>query len=240
MKISPSCYALTGFGFTPPWSVNAGFIVGEKTTLVVDTGPSAFAARTILGYARAVRPANLLRAINTEPHMDHILGNGVFADEGIEILGHSAIHRAEADFAAALAEYQATIPDPVRRAAGEEQCFFAGTRLVNPTARVEGEINIELGGLAARIIPAPGHTPSNMLVWAEAEGVLFCGDTIVAGYRPNLESGRPADWLLWQDALRSIEALHPKIIVPGHGPVLDQNAIPQAIRRMREFLEQTL
>ena len=38
MKISARCYAVTGLAYSPPWSVNAGFITGEEVTLIVDTG----------------------------------------------------------------------------------------------------------------------------------------------------------------------------------------------------------
>jgi len=51
MKISEHCFAITGLGFTPPWEVNAGFICGSRRTLVVDTGPSYLAGRTVYGYA---------------------------------------------------------------------------------------------------------------------------------------------------------------------------------------------
>jgi glyoxylase-like metal-dependent hydrolase (beta-lactamase superfamily II) len=240
MKISASCYMLAGFGFTPPWSVNAGFIVGGHTTLLVDTGPSAMAARTILGYARAARPVNLLRAINTEQHLDHMLGNCVFADEHIDITGHAAIQRVAADLHSAVAELNAAIPELVRRQAGEAQIFFADTRVVNPTIRIDSETGLDLGELAVRIIPAPGHTPSNLLVWAEAEGVLFTGDTLVSGYIPNLDSGTPADWRRWQEALARIQSLQPAILVPGHGPCLTGAAISETVDRINGILESAI
>jgi hypothetical protein len=62
MKISEHCFAITGLGFTPPWEVNAGFVCGDNRTLVVDTGPSYLAGRTVYGYASNVRPGNELLA----------------------------------------------------------------------------------------------------------------------------------------------------------------------------------
>ncbi|MBN9387005.1 MAG: hypothetical protein J0I20_03040 [Chloroflexi bacterium] len=58
MRLSKSCYAVTGLAFEPPWSVNAGFVAGEKRTLIIDSGANTLAARTILGYAQAVKPDN--------------------------------------------------------------------------------------------------------------------------------------------------------------------------------------
>ena len=48
MRLSPRCFAVTGLAYIPPWSVNAGFVAGEHTTLVVDTGANALAALVAL------------------------------------------------------------------------------------------------------------------------------------------------------------------------------------------------
>lgn len=80
MRISKSCYAVTGLACEAPWTVNAGFIAGPKRTLIVDTGATTLSARTIQGYAQAVSPANELMVINTERHLDHIGGNFYFRE----------------------------------------------------------------------------------------------------------------------------------------------------------------
>ncbi len=56
MRLSAHCYALTGFAYLPPWAVNAGFVAGRERTLVVDSGPTALAAATILGSAMTAIP----------------------------------------------------------------------------------------------------------------------------------------------------------------------------------------
>src|SRR5215469_15927519 len=99
MKISRHCYAITGLASALPWTVNAGIIAGDPTTLVVDTGANMQAARTIFGYARSVRQANRLLVVNTERHLDHIGGNSLFHEQGIDIYGHPAINRTDEDLA---------------------------------------------------------------------------------------------------------------------------------------------
>ena len=86
MRLSRSCYAIPGLCCVPPWWHNAGFVVGEGRTLLVDTGGNVAAAQTIHGYANAVKPGQPLVAVNTEPHLDHLLGNAFFADRGAEVL----------------------------------------------------------------------------------------------------------------------------------------------------------
>lgn len=84
MNISQHCFAITGLYFLPPWSVNAGFVVGSHTTLIIDTGSNRLSAQTIHGYAGALRPEKTLTVINTEKHLDHIGGNCFFHDRHIK------------------------------------------------------------------------------------------------------------------------------------------------------------
>ena len=86
MKISERCYVIYGLSTLPPWMVNAGFIVGENQTLVVDCGGNYLSAQTIFGYAQNVKPQNKLVAINTEPHSDHMGGNCFFNEKGVEFM----------------------------------------------------------------------------------------------------------------------------------------------------------
>lgn len=70
MKLTPRCHAALGLACIPPWTVNAGLVAGDARTLIVDTGYGAASARTLLGYAEALRPANELVAVVTKPHLD--------------------------------------------------------------------------------------------------------------------------------------------------------------------------
>jgi glyoxylase-like metal-dependent hydrolase (beta-lactamase superfamily II) len=235
MKISDHVHAITGLGFIPPWSVNAGFIAGQSRTLVVDTGPSRFAAQTILGYAGSVRPGNPIAAVNTEKHMDHLLGNGWFRDQGIDVMGHASISREPGDLAAEIEEMNRCIPQAFRRELGEASVFFDGTRVENPNVRLSAETVLGLGGIEARIFMTPGHTSSNCSVWIPEDGVVLTGDCVVSGYFPFMNDPT-ADLRLWLQSLDRIERLEPKVLVPGHGDVLSAEAIGGEIERMRRLV----
>jgi len=240
MRLTSSCYAVPGLCCIPPWWHNAGFVVGAARTLVVDTGGNLPAAQTIHGYATAVRPGQPLLAVNTEPHLDHLLGNGLFADRGVEILGHAGIARTEADLAAYRDELRASIAEPARRARHEESAFLAGTRLQNPTRAISADAELDLGGLSVRLVLTPGHTPSNLCVYVPAERVLYAGDCLEPGYLPGLNGG-PGDWREWLASLDRIAALGAEVAVPGHGRVLTgADAIREEVARVREVLEQAL
>ena len=240
MRLSTRCFAVTGLGYVPPWSVNAGLVAGEHTTLVVDTGANALAAATIHGYASAVRPGNHLLVIDTERHFDHIGGNGYFREHGIDVYGHASIDRTDDEFRAEVAEFNAAIPDAVRRGWGEAEVFYRGTILANPNRPLRDDTILDLGDCTAEILLTPGHTPSNLSVYVPADGVLFCGDCLANGYVPNLDCGTKPDWQRWLESLDRLSRLDLRAIVPGHGPVAAGTAVPRLIESVRHELERAI
>ena len=241
MRLSNQCFAVTGLGYAPPWTVNAGFVVGGDTTLIVDTGANALAAATIHGYASAVRPSNAVRVLNTEKHFDHIGGNSFFRDLGVPIWGHAGIARTEVEFAAEQAEFNDAIANRARRAFHEERVFFHATSLANPDQTLDRDTVFDLGaGCEVQVLLTPGHTATNVSVWVPADEVLFTGDCLINGYAPNLDAGRPKHWGLWLKSLDRIEALAPKVILAGHGPVARGGEVRTIIATVRRVLEESL
>jgi cyclase len=165
MQLSSHCYALTGFAYIPPWSVNSGIIAGEETALIVDSGPTRQAAETIHGYAKALHPSNRLLVINTEKHLDHINGNAYFTDQGVDIYGHGDFLRNDAELQNDIADYEACVPDRIRRERREGRIPFTDTRIVNPNKRIDRDMTLNLGGVTAEIILTPGHTPTKVIAW---------------------------------------------------------------------------
>jgi len=240
MRLSNRCYAVTGLGYAPPWSVNAGFVAGDHVTLVVDTGGNTLAAQTICGYASAVRPGNQLRVINTEKHFDHIGGNSFFLERGIDVWGHAGIARTAGEFQEEIAEFNAAIPNAARRERGEAAAFFHQTRLANPNRQIDEDTHFDLGGCTAEILLTPGHTPTNLSVWVPDDGVLLTGDCLIREYLPNLDAGTPADWQVWLESLARIEALKPAIVVAGHGPVARGDDVPRVFETVRRVLRESI
>ncbi|HEX9933583.1 MAG TPA: MBL fold metallo-hydrolase [bacterium] len=241
MKLSEHCHAALGFATVPPWTVNAGFVAGSERTLVVDTGPSFSAAQTLHGYATAVRPGNTILALNTEPHLDHIGGNSFFREKGIDIYGHPSIHRTNGDMRKEAEALNACVPDPIRRNFREGHLVFQGTAICDPNLSIQGNFSLDLGEIEARILLTPGHTAANVSVFVHAENVLFCGDTIVNRYQPNLECGDSEDWRAWLQSLNALRAMKPKAVLPGHGfPMLDEDEIEREIGRNRLVIEKAV
>jgi glyoxylase-like metal-dependent hydrolase (beta-lactamase superfamily II) len=78
------------------------------------------------------------------------------------------------------------------------------------------ETELDLGGRTVRALPHDGHTPSDVALVVEEQGIVFCGDLVWHGMFPNYVDARPA-------RLRAAVAALPRdpgtTYVPGHGPV---------------------
>lgn len=240
MKLSDRCFAITGLGYLPPWTVNSGFIAGDETTLIVDTGANSAAAATIHGYAVAAAPRNRLLVLSAERHFDHIGGNSYFRDRAIEIYGHESIARTEDEFRAEIAALNGEISNAARRAHHEAAVFYHATRLANPDHPITEDSRMDLGNCEIDILLTPGHTPSNVSVWVPSERVLYSADCLVNGYLPNLDAGTREDWLIWLNSLDRIGDLDPRIVAPGHGPVAQDDEVPRLIASVREVLSRAI
>lgn len=240
MRVLGRCFAITGLAYMPPWSVNAGFVAGDGTTLVIDTGATALSATSIYGYATAVKPENRIAVFNTEKHFDHIGGNGFFRDRGAEIHGHPLIARTEEEFGQERSEFNAAILSRSRRELREENAFYDGTTLKNPDRPAKDGDRFDLGGCAVEVISTPGHTPTNLSAWVREDRVLFCGDCLVNRYVANLDCGGTKDWVEWLSSVERIERLEPRAIVPGHGPVALEDEVPRLIETVREEIQRAL
>jgi len=240
MKISERCYVIYGLSTIPPWMVNSGFIVGNKKTLIVDCGGNYLSAKTIYGYAKAVKPDNELIAINTEPHFDHMGGNCFFKEMGIDIYGHYNINRTNDELEEMKKEYGKSITSEVRRANNEEEITFYNTTVANPSIDISSNMEIDLGGTTAEIILTPGHTKMNLSVFVKNENILYCGDVLVNDYIPNLEDGDQNDWKDWLQSIEKIKNISPEIIISGHGEILTGEKIESEIVRMKSILNSAI
>lgn len=240
MKINERCYVIQGLTTISPWMVNSGFVVGDERTLIVDCGGNYLSAQTIHGYASAVRPTNSLVAINTEPHFDHVGGNSFFRDLDIDVYGHDGIDRTDEQLNSVKDGYNSSVLDTFRREHREGDLIFVRTRAVNPNKRFRDDFALDIGGIDVQVLMTPGHTLENASVYVPSLKTLYCGDTIVHGYLPNLAGEGVDEWKKWLQSLDKIEQLAPDIIVPGHGEVIRGLDIKSEIDRTRAILAEAI
>ena len=95
----------------------------------------------------------------------------------------------------------------------------------------EGDV-VTMDPFAFEVIHTPGHSPGHIALFDKASGVLLAGDAV--GHSPSWytpTSGGVTGYLSGLDKLRGLEA---GVILPSHGPVMDDPA--QAIAQVRRKL----
>ncbi len=99
-----------------------------------------------------------------------------------------------------------------------------GTYVQAPGEPVEPGI-LEIGGHRLHLMALEGHTDADLVVLDETTGVLFAGDLL---FNQRAATTPHARIPVWRASLRTLSDLEFKVLVPGHGPVVeDASAIDQ-------------
>jgi cyclase len=234
---------------------NTGIIDLGEATLVFDTSLTLQGGRAIFAASLEQTGRAPAIAVNSHWHLDHLLGNQVFAHlpihatrRTIEILLETSAElgreltreKLETDIREFEAKQRSATTDAEREEFGLalrlNRAVLAEVpeiRLTSPTSPFEGELKLP-GSTSARLISfGAGHTESDAILFLPKSRVLFSGDLIVSGAHPNVGSGNPEHWL---EVLDRIESLGPERIGTGHGPL----GSVETIAAMRDYLSTVL
>ena len=225
------------------------------STVLFDTSLTLRSAREIRHAAQILTGRDPSLVVNSHWHLDHVVGNQVFAGRPIyatkrtieillekrsELEGELTREKIEADLRELERQRSATTTDfgraqydavlRVNRALLDEAVEL---KLLPPSKEFDGEIRLP-GDRKARLLTfGAAHTESDALLFLEKERILLAGDVIVNENHPNLMSGDPEHWLT---VLSEVERLRPERIVTGHGPLGSM----ETVATMKDYLSTVL
>ncbi|MFF0434345.1 MBL fold metallo-hydrolase [Streptomyces sp. NPDC004327] len=209
--------------------INAHLLLGRRPVLV-DAGTPGSGRRIVEQIAaHGVDPADVSLIVVTHGHIDHF---GSAAElhrlTGAPVAGHVAD----------LGPYRTGRVREPYLPTGPMGRLMAGNKELHvraepfePDVLVTGETDLTDFGIAARIMPTPGHTAGSVSVLTDG-GDLVAGDLIANSFF-GLVRGRPANPPFHDDPLRNLAslrtmlALGPTRLHVGHGTPLE----PDRVRR---------
>jgi cyclase len=232
--LGDGCYAWLQPDGSWGWS-NAGLVVDGDQSLLVDTLFDLPLTREMLAAMRdATRAAARIDTlVNTHANGDHCFGNELV--EGAAIVAS----RACADEMEALPPSALAALIENADSLGEAGAFFReifggfefdGITLTPPTETFEGRATRQVGDKQVTLIEVgPAHTRGDVLVHVPADGVVFTGDILFIEGHPILWEGPIGNWVRACDEILAMQA---RTIVPGHGPLTDDDGV----RALRDYL----
>nr|WP_295834847.1 quinoprotein relay system zinc metallohydrolase 2 [uncultured Azospirillum sp.] len=199
-------------------TANMGFIVGDDSVAVIDTGGTPELGQRLREAIAARTDRKPVVVINTHMHPDHVFGNAAFSD--VPIAGHANLRDA---LAARQEVYQRRLADELGKDAA---AGIAPVRVDRPVAE---EVRIDLGNRIIVLTAYPtAHTNNDLTVFDRKTGTLFAGDLLFVDHLPAVD-GNALGWLRVIDRLERVPAVR---AVPGHGPaVVDWPGALDAERR---------
>ncbi len=194
--------------------VDCFVVITDRYAVVIDTFSTPEDAAQMMELVRPqLFPRRQLLVVNTHQHYDHAWGNSLFA-VGKEFVAPI--------LASELSREPARAQDAKLLKKQAEESRFAGLQLLEPNLYFRGEFLIDGGDLSLRLIPAPGHTPDQVVVWIPELSILLAADALEFPF-PYVTN--PADLPVMLETMRRLQALNPKTVLPCHGGVHDASLI---------------
>lgn len=211
---------VSAHAWTIKGSPNIGIVVGERATLVIDSGMGSKNGKIVSDIAMSLSPStNKLYLTTTHYHAEHATGDGGFPPETVLI--RPRVQQAELE-----SEGQKLI-DLFSSRSEEDRTLLADYRYLKPTILFDSDYRLELGGVSVRLMwLGAAHTKGDELILVEPDSVLFSGDVVQNKTGPFFYCGEctPKSWLAVVDKVAELNA---KIIVPDHTPLGDASLVAQ-------------
>ena len=201
---------------------NVGIVVGERATLIVDTGLGERNGAIVLAEARKLGRNTKFYLTATHFHPEHDLGATAFPDDAEMVRWRT--QQTEAD------EQGQQMIDRFSGFSAVNAELLTGARFRAVDTLFDDEVRLDLGGVHVRVKGVgPNHTRGDTVMLVEEDRVLFTGDVVMSVFpSASAQAGSIDKWLT---NMTEFEALAPAVVVPAHGRLGDV----QSIRRYRDY-----
>jgi glyoxylase-like metal-dependent hydrolase (beta-lactamase superfamily II) len=208
-----------------PLVPNVGIVLGEHKVLVVDTAMGPANGARIRAFAEELGGDRELVLTITHFHPEHGFGAQAFRDTDIV---YNATQRDE------LREKGSGYLEMFRTFGDTVAAELEGVELIEPSEVYEGDLHeLDLGGRTVELRTwGLAHTRGDQVVFLPDERVLFTGDLVeercfaIFPYFPPDDVDVDGD--RWIAVLEQLEALEPRVVVPGHGEAGGPSVISEA------------
>ena len=210
-RVSDHVSAILGFP-------NIGIVVGDRATLVVDTGLGSRNGAIALHEAQKLSKGPVLYLTTTHYHPEHAAGEGAFPPN--TILVRPIAQQKE------LEERGMQFVEMFSSRSPQMKELLAGVKFRAPDITFEKEITLDLGGVTARLFwMGQAHTKGDELVDVEPDSTLISGDVVQNKMVPNLPDEN-ASMKGWVEILGKLRQSTWQYVVPDHG-ALGDGSLPQ-------------
>ena len=221
MKISDHAYVILddNVGFVP----NVGIIVGERATLIVDTGMGPENGAIILDEARKLSDNTEFYLTATHFHPEHDLGATAFPANAKMIRWRGQQAETDATGAQTIERFSSFSP-----AVG---ALLSKASYRKADTIFDDELTLDLGGVHVRLSGVgPAHTLGDTVMYVEEDKVLLTGDVVMPVFPA--ASGQSASIEKWLANVGEFIEFAPRVVVPAHGRLIDAGTLA----RYREYL----
>lgn len=233
-EVGDGCYAWLEPDGSWGWS-NAGLVVGDGTSLLVDTLFDVPLTRNMLEGMKGVTTGRpITNVLNTHSNGDHWFGNQLLKDA--EIIASAAARAEMPDAGPQRLEALRNLPGPTGDFAREifgpfDWSDFEATL---PSRTFDRRLDLDVGDVEVQLMDlGPAHTAGDTIAYVPSARTVFTGDLLFIGGTPIVWAGPLSNWVAALDVLLGLDADR---LVPGHGPVTDRDGIGQ-VRDYLTFVE---
>ena len=207
---------------------NIGFIIGEKSIMVIDTGGTHKIGKNLYNEIKKISKLPISHVIITHSHPDHFFGTEAFLSEDPIIVGHEKLNRSLVNNFEFYknSQYSSIEAESLKK-----------LKLVEANLQIETD-NSKVIDLGERLVEIKawksGHTDNDLSIY-DIKTKTFWSENVFVKRTPSIR----ASILGWKENLLDIMKMDIELIVPGHGKAIrKEEAIKPMISYFDRLIEQ--